>query len=558
MTDLNQAAQQAATARTQKKGAFSIIWVVPIVALLIGGWLAYKALSEKGPTITITFVSAEGLEAGKTKIKYRDVEVGEIERITLNEDISRVVVIAKLVKGSEKYLTDKSRFWVVRARIRGGSVSGLGTVLSGAYIAIDPDKTGTPTRTFTGLEVPPVVTLGQPGRHFTVNADNLGSLDIGAPIYYRQIQVGQVVGYGFEAEGREVDIQLFVEAPYHSWVTENTRFWNASGIDVSLNAQGLKVNTQSLVSIVSGGIAFDVPNGTPPGKEAAENAVFRLYPDRASIQEKIYSVRRYWMLLFDQSVRGLSVGAPVELHGIQIGKVVSLDLEYDAAMKNFYVPVVVAIEPERIRVSNGTDPKLSTDGQAETLLKWLVEERGLRAQLKTGNLLTGQLMVNLEFHPAVAKEKLAHRDGYPLVPTMPGSLEQLQESLTKIISRLEKVPFDEIGADLQLVLQEARTTLQKIGGFAGTLSSETAPELQATLVELQQTLETLQGTVGVELQQTLVELQKSVGQDSPLNYNAQKTLEELALTLRSLRELTSTLEQQPQSILFGKENKPRE
>ena len=560
MTDLNQAAQRAATARTQKKGAFSIVWVVPLVALLIGGWLAFKAISEKGPTITITFVSAEGLEAGKTKIKYRDVEVGEIERITLNEDISRVVVIAKLVKGSEQYLTDKSKFWVVRARIRGGSVSGLGTVLSGAYIAIDPDKTGQPAKTFTGLEVPPVVTLSQPGRHFRLNTDSLGSLDIGAPVYYRQIQVGQVVGYGFGADGREVDIQLFIEAPYHGWVTENTRFWNASGIDVSLNAQGLKVNTQSMVSIVSGGIAFDVPHGTPPGKEAKDNEVFLLYPDRSSIQEKIYAVRHYWMLLFDQSVRGLSVGAPVELHGIQIGKVVSLDLEYDAAMKNFYVPVVIAIEPERIRVSNGKDTKLATDEKSDALLKWLVEERGLRAQLKTGNLLTGQLMVNLEFHPAKAKEKLAHRDGYPLVPTMPGSLELLQESLTKIISRLEKVPIDEISAELQLVLREGRTTMKQIGGLAGTLSSETAPELQTTLVELQKTLDILQGTVGIELQNTLVELRKSVGQDSPLNYNAQKTLEELSLTLRSLRELTSTLEQQPQSIVFGKEKEkePRE
>jgi len=558
MTDLNQAAQHAVTAKTQGKRTFSIVWVVPIVALLIGGWLAYKAISEKGPTITITFTTAEGLEAGKTKIKYRDVEIGQIEEITLSKDISQVMVIAKLVKGAEQYLTDKSKFWVVRARIRGGSVSGIGTVLSGAYIAIDPDKTGKPTKTFTGLEVPPVVTLGQPGRHFRLNADNLGSLDIGAPVYYRQIQVGQVVGYGFGGDGKEVDIKLFIEAPYHSWVTENTRFWNASGIDVSLNAEGLKVDTQSMVSIVSGGISFDVPDGTPAGNEAEDNAVFRLYPDRASIQEKIYAVRRSWMLLFDQSVRGLSVGAPVELHGIKVGEVVSLDLEFDAEKKEFSVPVVVTIEPERIRVINSKEENPAVSADPNALLKWLVEQRGLRAQLKTGNLLTGQLMVDLEFHSTEPKEALAHRNGYPIVPTMPGALAQIQESLTQITSRLEKVPFEEIGVEMQQVLQEARTTLQQIGGFAGTLNSETAPELQATLAEMQKTLETLQGTVGVELQKTLVELQKTVGKDSPLSYNAQKTLEELALTLRSLRELTSTLEQQPQSILFGKEKEPRE
>lgn len=553
MTDLKQAEQHAVTARTEAKRGFSIVWIVPIVALLIGVWLAYKAISEQGPTITITFVSAEGLEAGKTKIKYRDVEIGQVEQITLSKDISQVVVTAKLGKGCEPYLTDKTKFWVVRARIRGGSVSGLGTVLSGANIAIDPDKTGKPTKTFTGLEVPPVVTLGQPGRHFRLRADNLGSLDIGAPVYYRQIQVGQVVGYGFGADGKEVDIQLFIEAPYNSWVTENTRFWNASGIDVSLDAQGLKVDTQSMVSIVSGGIAFDVPSGTAPGKEAEENTIFHLYSDHASIQEKMYAVRRYWMLLFDQSVRGLSIGAPVELHGIKVGEVVSLELEFDAELKDFHVPVVVAIEPERIRVINLKDDSSFASKNPDSFLKWLVEQRGLRAQLKTGNLLTGQLMVNFEFHPTEPKEALSYRNSYPVVPTIPGSLEQLQESLARITGQLEKVPFEQIGVELEQVLQEAQVTLKQIGGFAGTLTRETAPELQATLAALQKTLETLQGTVGVELQKTLVELQKTVGKDSPLNYNAQKTLEELSLTLRSLRELTSTLEQQPQSIVFGKE-----
>jgi paraquat-inducible protein B len=542
MSDRQQIEEQATPAKIQVSRAFSLVWIVPMVALLIGAWLTFQAISEKGPSITISFVSPEGLEAGKTKIKYRDVEIGQVEQITLSRDLSHVVVTAKLDKGSERYLTDKTKFWVVRAQIRGGSVSGLGTFLSGAYIGIDPSTAGKPTQTFTGLEVPPVVTLNQPGRHFRLKADTLGSLNIGAPVYYRQIQVGQVVSYGFGADGKEVDVLVFIEAPHHVHVTENTRFWNASGVDVTLNAQGLKVHTQSMISIVGGGIAFDLPNDTPPGKEAQNDTMFRLYPDYSSIEEKSYSIRSYWMLLFDQSVRGLSVGAPVEVYGIKVGEVINLDLEFDADIKKFQIPVIVAIEPERIRVINRKNTTKPQDDH-KALVKWLVEQRGLRAQLQTGNLLTGQLMVNLAFFPESPNTKLVQRDGYLVVPTIPGSFEQLQESLIKIINHIEKVPFDQIGSDLQQVLQTTQSTLKQIGGLAGKLNRETTPQLQATFAELQK---------------TLVDLQRTLGKDSPLKYTTQKTLEELTQTLRSLRDLVDTLENRPQSILFGKEKPSHE
>ncbi len=542
MSDRQQIEEQATPAKIQVSRAFSLVWIVPMVALLIGAWLTFQAISEKGPSITISFVSAEGLEAGKTKIKYRDVDIGQVEQITLSKDLSHVTVTAKLDKGSEQYLTDQTKFWVVRAQIRGGSVSGLGTFLSGAYIGIDPSKTGTPTQTFTGLEVPPVVTLNQPGRHFRLKADSLGSLNIGAPVYYRQIQVGQVVSYGFGRDGKEVDVQVFIEAPHHVRVTENTRFWNASGVDVTLNAQGLKVHTQSMISIVGGGIAFDLPNDTPPGKEAQKDTTFRLYPDFSSIQEKSYSVRSYWMLLFDQSVRGLSVGAPVEVYGIKVGEVVNLDLEFDADIKKFQIPVIVAIEPERIRVVNRKDAT-KTEDDHKALIEWLVEQRGLRAQLQTGNLLTGQLMVNLAFFPESPKMTLGQQDGYLVVPTIAGSFEQLQESLIKIIGHIEKVPFDQIGSDLRQVLQTTQSTLQQIGGLAGKLNRETTPQLQATFTELQK---------------TLIDLQRTLGKDSPLKYTTQKTLEELTQTLRSLRDLVDTLENRPQSIIFGKEKRSNE
>lgn len=543
MTDQPSLEHYAASAKMKARRGFSIIWVVPIVALLVGCWLAIKAINEKGPIIDIIFENAAGLEAGKTKIRYKDVEIGQVDEITFVKDTLKVRVKARLSKGSEPYLTDKTRFWVVRAEVKAGNVSGLSTILSGAYIGIDPRKDGKPTHTFNGLETPPVVTHGQPGHHFWLHADRLGSLDIGVPVYYRQIQVGKVVGYNFSKDGKQVDIQIFIEAPHHQRVTKNTRFWNASGVDVSLNAQGLKVDTESVVSIIRGGISFDLPNDFPPGEEAEENASYWLYADRDSIMEKSYSIRRQWIMVFDQSVRGLSAGAPVELYGIKVGEVTNLELVYDAAIKNFRVPVMVTIEPERVKVVNSTKTIILEDKEHEGLLKWMIEERGLRAQLQSGNLLTGQLMINLGFHPKAEKASLTHIGDYPVVPTIPGAFERLQENLVQITDKLEKVPFEQIGSEFQALLSEARSSLKDIGTLAHNVDTKTAPQLEKTLAALEK---------------TLIELQGLTGKDSPLVYNAGKTMEELALTLRSLRELATSLELQPQSIIFGKERETNE
>lgn len=538
MTDRSTLEQQAAVATIQRRRPISLVWIVPLAALLIGGWLAVKAIREKGPTITITFATAEGLEAGKTKIRFKEVEIGQVEQITLSEDADRVKVTAKMVKGSEPYLTDQSKFWVVRPRISGGSVSGLGTVFSGAYIGIDASRAGTPTYDFTGLEEPPVVTISQPGRHFTLKADALGSIDAGAPIYYRQIKVGQVVSYGFASDARTVEIKIFIEAPYHSQVTENTRFWNASGIDVSLNAQGLKVDTQSMVSILTGGIAFEVPRDTPPGREAEANAEFSLYADRNSIQEKQYRIRNYWLLLFDESVRGLNVGAPVELFGIKIGEVVDLRLQFNADSKKFIVPVTVAFEPERIESAQQLEALQKAEKEPGYYMKALVEEQGLRAQLQSANLLTGQMMINLIFAPDSPRATLEMRDGLRIIPTIPGSFQRIQEGLTRIVANLEKVRFDQLGSEAEKTIVETRTTLKRIGDLAGRLDRETAPRLQKTMAELEK---------------TLVELQGTLGKDAPLTYNARKAMEEMTRSLRAIRDLADTLENRPQSIIFGKE-----
>ena len=210
--------QSLPEAVVQRKKQISIVWLVPVVAILIGGWLAYKGLTEKGPMVTISFESAEGLEAGKTKLKYKDVEVGQVQTIRFNADLSRVLVTAELVKEAEPYLTENTRFWVVRPRVTASGVSGLGTLFSGAYIGMDPGKEGRPARSFEGLEIPPLVTRDMPGRDFILRATALGSLDIGSPVYYRQIQVGQVTGYELDKEAQSLSIKVFINAPHDALV----------------------------------------------------------------------------------------------------------------------------------------------------------------------------------------------------------------------------------------------------------------------------------------------------------------------------------------------------
>ncbi len=513
-----QTAEAIPEAVVKTRSGVSIVWLIPLIAALIGGWLAWKAFSEQGPTITISFKSAEGLEAGKTKIRYKDVEIGQVENIELSEDLTHVLVTAKLVKGAGGYLTDKTRFWVVRASVRAGQVSGLGTLLSGAYIGIDPVTEGKSTRQFEGLEIPPVVTTGQPGHYFILRASRRGSLDVGAPVYYREIQVGEVVAYNVGEDAESIDFKVFVHAPYDQKVRENTQFWNASGLDVSVTAQGIKVDTESLVSILIGGIAFGAPENETSGAMAQEDQVFHLYDNREAAKQKKYAEKRRFLLYFDGSVRGLSPGASVEFRGIQIGEVVDVKLQLNVMSQEFQIPVLIDLEPERVAPTGQIPPewaKLSKVERQNRFFDQLVAQ-GMRAQLKTGNLLTGKLIVEMGIYDKVKTAAIDYSGEYPVLPTVPTSLEELTNRVAAILDKLEQFPIDRIGSNMD------------------------------------KTLEGLQLTV-TQTQKTLLALGKTLSTDSPLQQEMQKTLEELSGAARSLRLLADYLERNPEAILRGKQ-----
>jgi len=538
--------QSLPEAVVQRKKQISIVWLVPVIAILIGGWLAYKGLTEKGPMVTISFESAEGLEAGKTKLKYKDVEVGQVQTIRFNADLSRVLVMAELVKEAEPYLTENTRFWVVRPRVTASGVSGLGTLFSGAYIGMDPVKEGRPARSFEGLEIPPVVTRDMPGRDFILRATALGSLDIGSPVYYRQIQVGQVTGYELDKEAQSLSIKVFINAPHDALVNKNTRFWNASGFDLKLDAGGLKINTESLVSIMMGGIAFETPTSLEAGGPAEEGYEFRLYETRDSIFERTYTQKMYYILNFNESIRGLTVGAPVEFRGIKIGQVVDIKAEYDPQTLSPRITVLIETEPQRWgrNVAGKVDPN-------QEILKLV--EKGLRAQLKTGSLLTGQLFVDIDFHPDAPKAEVKFDQNFPEVPTIPAPLQVITARVNELLSKLEKLPIEQIGKDLGDTLQNVKRlseskqlleavqalneTLQQTRQLVQNLDSNVAPAIGSTLDQAQKTLLSVEGTLG---------------KDAPLQHEMRRALKELAEAARGIRILTDYLERHPDSLIYGK------
>lgn len=537
-------------ADVRSKKQISIVWLIPIVAVLIGGWLAYKGLSEKGPSVTITFESAEGLEAGKTQVKYKDVKLGQVQSIRFNADLSRVIVTAELVKEATPFLTANTRFWVVRPRVTASGVSGLGTLFSGAYIGMDPGMEGEPARRFKGLEIPPVVTTGMPGRHFLLRANSLGSLDIGAPVYYRQIQVGQVIGYELEENGRSLGIKIFVNAPHDKLVRMNTRFWNASGLDLKLDASGIKFNTQSIVSIMMGGIAFDTPTSLETGGPAQEGHEFRLYDTRESIFERTFTQKEHYILHFQGSIRGLTVGAPVEFRGIKLGQVADIKAVFNQETLTPQIKVLIETEPQRWETMGETT--LDSKTQIETLVA-----KGLRAQLKTGSLLTGQLFIDVDIYPDAPPAKVLYGKKYAELPTIPTPLQLITNRVDKILSKIETVPIEKISKDLEGTLQNLKNitdsaellqtvqaldqTLQETRKLVHNLNTNVAPAITAALDQAQQTLVSVEGTLG---------------KDAPMQHELRQALKELGEAARSLRVLLDYLERHPDALIFGKGKAP--
>jgi paraquat-inducible protein B len=541
----------------RRRAGPSLVWLIPLLTALIGGWLIYKTLSEKGPALTISFMRAEGIEVGKTRIKYKNLDIGVVEGLRFSEDFARVVVLARLNKEAAPFLRRGTRFWVVKPSLGLRGVSGLSTLISGAYIEIEPGQGATETN-FIGLEVPPVVAANEAGRRIELVTTRLGSIDRGSPLYYHGILAGEVLGYEMANDYRSVLVHAFVKDPFDRLLRSSTRFWHASGIEVALGADGLRVQTESLQSILFGGIAFDTPEAQDDASENTDGLVFTLFDDRRAIRDSAYTSKARFVLYFDESVRGLAVGAPVEFKGIKIGTVAAIRLEYEPKSATFLIPVVIEIEPERVvERSPGRGEGLRAAPQAtfQALVK-----RGLRARLQTGNLLTGQMFVELDMHPK-SKIRLVHAPGpYPELPTLPGGIGQMTVTVESILAKLDRIDLEAIGKDLQ-------------GTLAGTSKLANQPELERSIADLSASLASLRSILHkvdqraepiaanldkalASARETLTLLDDMLAPDSPLRDSSARLADELGEAARSIRALVDMLQRDPQAVVFGRKAPP--
>jgi len=481
----------------------------------------------QGPEITIVFKTAEGLDAGKTKIHYNGVDVGTITAIRLTDDHRQAIATAQMAPKTDEFLVEGTKFWVVKPRISGANISGLGTLISGAYIGMEIGTSKQEKRNFVALDAPPVVSGEMPGRFFILKTLDLGSIDTGTPILFRRLQVGQVASYELDKDGKYLTVKIFVRAPYDQYVNPNTRFWHASGFDLSLTANGLKVQTQSLLSIIIGGIAFETAPTALVLPPAEEKAVFLLYGNRTEAFNPPPRNPQTYQLVFKDTVRGLTPGAPVEFRGIPIGEVTDISAQIDLKTFEFAVPVLIRLDPQRLGVKVFD---LGPGSNLETARRKLIDAlvaHGVRAQLRTGNLLTGSAYVALDVFPSAPKTAVDWTQSPVQLPTTAGQFANAEATVEDILNKLDKMPLKEIGDNLNKAITDLDLTLTSARG---------------TLTSAQGTFDNTSNLTGANSSQV-----------QQLN----ETLREVSRAARSLRVLADYLEGHPESLIRGKKGEAK-
>ncbi len=551
----------------QIRSSISMVWLIPLVTLIIGGWLIVKTLSEQGPQIEISFKTAESIEAGKTKVKYKEIDIGLVDSVGFSRDFSHVILKVSMNKGTEHFLGRGARFWVVKPRLSLRGASGLNTLMSGAYIEIEPGKGEVQTR-FKGLDNPPVVKADVTGTKFMLVADKLNSIDRGSPIYFQGILAGEVLGWELGNDRKSIFIHSFVKAPYDSLVKSNTRFWNISGVDLSMGTEGVNLRTESLATLLYGGIAFETPESFREVQEEIKADVsglaFTLYGNYQDIQAAAFIKKITCVLFFESSVRGLKRGAPVEFKGIKVGQVKELSLAYDRESQHFKIPVLVEIEPERFL----SDSDMAEISPLSTLMG-LIDD-GLRARLQTGSLITGQLFIELDMHPETPLNLMGPDLPFPELPTIPASLTQMTSSIKNILAKMERLDIDKIGSELLTTLNGAGRIVHKADRILDKADLETAMAdfgrslvlLKQILTQVDQRVEPIAGNlenaIGAghkameDIQNTLTLMDEALNPNAPLQYHFIELTSELSEMARSIRILVDMLERNPNSVIFGK------
>jgi len=520
----------------------SRVWFIPLIAVVIGAWIIFTQWSNQGPLITIELLGASGLEENKTPIKVRDLAIGQVTNITLNDDLDGVLVTARIDKEAAHLLTETSKFWVVSPRISFSEVSGLSTLLSGSYIAMDANGQGRQQTNFKALPRPPVTPPGTPGLHITLTSDRDFAYKEGDPIVYRGHKVGEFEESFFNQYERAMYYTAFVEAPYHRLITENTRFWDASGVKVRLRASGIEVDTGSVETLLSNGVTFDVPEGSTPGEPVTDKAYFEIFETAEAAQSESYKLSAEYVLLIDESVRGLNIGAPVEYRGLRVGEVVSINqlpLETGSLLEADYkIPVVVNVYPGKVRQED------SPAGLAlvrEQMREWIKHD--LRATLRIGNLLTGALYVDLNHEPEANATDVATLLDYEIIPTSSTELTQITQKAEALLDKINALPLEKLSSDMVSAVNQMGVAAESV-----RQSSTNFDELIADV-----DMKSINGELVKSLAQVSA-LLESIAETGLIDKEAVQSLDELQDTMRQIQPLLQRLNQTPNSLIFGRQD----
>ena len=553
-------------AAARRASRVSIVWLIPLLAVLIGAWLAWTTLSKEGPTITVSFESGEGLQAGQSLLKFKDITFGTVQSMDLAPDHQRVNITIKTTRAAEPLLTEKTIFWVVKPRLFAGNVSGLDTLLSGSYIGMLPGPEGGHTQhSFIGLEDPPVLQANVPGRTFLLKASRIGSISLGSPVFFRDFSVGEVLGWDLQDMAESVTIHVFVRAPFDRYVVDDTRFWNASGLSVNLGGAGVQVQLESVKALLLGGIAFDTPtpdDGTkatalPP--QSAADHLFPLFADRDTAKNSSYSRRIQLVSYFPGSVRGVAPGSEVLIHGMTVGHVLDVHLSFDPAKDEIVAPVRFEVEPERI-LGVGTRQVFRTDAAAvEAMVK-----KGFRASLQSTSLITGQQAVSIDIVPDAPPAEVTKDGDYFVIPTTTGGgFADLQASAATLLDQVNNIPFAQIGQNLNGILKSVDKATngpelkQAVTELAGTLSAvqDVARKLDNGLTPTLKQLPALTN----ELTRTVANADKLVqsfnsgyGDNTKFNRDVDRMIAQMNDTLRAVRSLADLLSRHPEALIKGR------
>ena len=512
-----------------RRPRFSFVWLVPLIAALIAAYLGYRTVLQEGPLLTVTFASGDGITAAQTQVKFKAVALGTVESVDLSSDNSRVVVRVRMNNIGARFLTSHARFWVVRPNFTGGNLSGLDTLVSGAYIAVDPGLPGGQYQDhFTGLEGPPGVRSDQPGQTYQLRTNSIGSLVAGSPVFYRDIVVGEVLGYDIGNGLGPVTVNVFVRAPFDHLIRPQSHFWKSSGITAQLQNGGFHIEFQSLQAIISGGVTFDLPLEGENSAPSPNNAVFPLFESREDAESAGYQKQIPVVAYFTSSVAGLTRGASVDVLGIQVGVVKNVKLIIDPYAGTARVRVFMDLQPERV-LQAGQFPKTLNPDQ---VLQNMVNQ-GLRAQLGTISYVTGQKEITLAWVAGAKPVQISAEDGALLIPSQSGGLDNIISSVGSLSNNLSKVDFNKLSNNLNKLLVTAN----------GTLGN---PQIEQSLTALNKTLHSANGTL-----QTVTQ---TYGNDSNFQRNLEQLMSEANDALRSIRLLADYLNLHPQALLLGRGN----